>query len=91
MPLFLTDAKPIINKIESFCKDNNLSRIELAMAYVKREKAITHLVFGVDSLEQLKDDIYYFSKQVDEQLLSQLESEFDDIDASIVMPSLWKK
>ena len=91
IPTFLANAKPIIRKIDIVCKETGLSRVELAMAYVKREKTISHLVFGVDSLEQLKKDINFFDSDVDEELLKQLEMEFDNIEAEIVMPSLWKK
>lgn len=91
IPTFLANAKPIIRKIDIVCKETGLSRVELAMAYVKREKTISHLVFGVDSLEQLKKDIIFFDSDVDEELLKQLEMEFDNIEAEIVMPSLWKK
>ena len=91
IPEYLNAAKPIVRKIEKVCKDTGHNRVELAMAYVKREDAITHLVFGVDSLDQLKDDITYFNTDVDDDLLKQIENEFDNIDAKIVMPSLWKK
>lgn len=91
VPEFLKRAKPVIRKIDAVCKNTGLSRIELAMAYIKREKRISHLVFGIDSLEQLKEDIQSFNKDVPEDLLIQIEEEFRNIDTDIVMPSLWKK
>lgn len=91
IPAFLSGARPIINKIDGICKETGLSRVELALAYVKREEAISHLVFGVDSIEQLKEDIVLFQSDVDNNLLQHIEDEFDNIDAAIVMPSLWKK
>ena len=91
VPQFLERAKPIIRRIDEVCRKNNVGRVELALAYVKREKAISHLVFGVDSLEQLKDDIALFQKEISSSLLSDVEREFEGIDANIVMPSLWKK
>lgn len=91
IPVFLQKARPIIQKVESICSETGISRVELAMAYVKREKAISHLVFGIDSLEQLKEDIYYFQRDVSEDLLYRIQREFKGLDADIVMPSLWKK
>lgn len=91
IPFFLIDAKPIVEKINKVCEETGLRRVELAMAYVKREEAISHLVFGVDSFDQLKEDIKYFNTDVDDDLLKQIEKEFDNINAEIVMPSLWKK
>lgn len=91
VPPFLAGAKPIVRKIDKICQESGVGRVELAMAYVKREKAITHLVFGVDSLEQLKEDIELFGKELPAALLAQMDEEFKGIAADIVMPSLWKR
>lgn len=91
VPSFLEKAKPIIRSINKICKDTGLSRVDLAMAYVKRESAVSHLVFGIDSLEQLKEDIQAFHNPVPEHLLQEMEQKFQGLDANLVMPSLWKK
>lgn len=91
VPPFLKKAKPILRKIDEICNETGISRVELAMAYVKQEKAVSHLVFGIDSLGQLKEDILLFQKNIPEDLLSDIETEFKGIDVDIVMPSLWKK
>ncbi len=91
VPLFLEKARPIVKKIRIMCESEGISRVQLAMQYVKRERNISHLVFGVDSLEQLKEDISLFYKEVPQELLLEIGREFDDIDADIVMPSLWKR
>ena len=91
VPPFLERSKPILKKIDQICKETGMGRVELALAYVKREQAITHLVFGVDSLEQLKEDMQLFQREVPAELLMDIEKEFDGIDADIVMPSLWVK
>ena len=61
------------------------------MSYVKRESSISHLVFGVDSLEQLKEDISLFQQEIPSELLAEMDQEFDGLGADIVIPSLWKK
>lgn len=91
VPPFLEKARPIIRRIDEACRKNGVSRVELALAYVKREKNISHLVFGVDSLAQLKEDIELFQKEVSASLLADVERDFEGIDADIVMPSLWKR
>ncbi len=91
VPEFLSEARPIVKRIQDFCKDNDINRVGLALAYVKREEEISHLVFGVDSLSQLKEDIGLFEKDYPAGLLKEMETVFDDIKAEIVMPSLWKK
>lgn len=91
IPSFLQEAKPIIRKMDAVCQERDINRIQLALAYVKRTEGISHLVFGVDSLEQLKEDIDLFQPNIPDQLLKDIEREFEGIPAKIVMPSLWKR
>ena len=91
VPEFLSPAKPIVRKIKKICDESNLSRVALALAYVKEQTVPTHLVFGVDNLEQLKQDISFFNADIPKDVLKQLEHEFSGIAADIVMPSLWKR
>ena len=91
VPEFLSPAIPIVRKIKKICGESNLSRVALALAYVKEQTVPTHLVFGVDNLEQLKQDIAFFNADIPKDVLKQLEHEFSGIAADIVMPSLWKK
>ena len=89
VPEFLSDAKPIIKKIDKLCKQFNISRIELAMLFVKQFNAISHLVFGVDNIEQLRENIEIFEHDFSKDTICQIAKEFENIDANIVMPSLW--
>ncbi len=89
IPPFLEKAKPIIRKIDVLCREYNLSKIELALLYVKQFEAISHLVFGVDNLEQLKENITFFKKDLSDSILQEISNNFREIDASIFMPSLW--
>lgn len=91
IPPYLSEATPIIQKISRIAKETGYSRVALAIAYVKRESAISHLVFGVDSLQQLQQDILLFQQDIPENVLCALDREFAGIRAEIVMPSLWKK
>ena len=91
MPPFLAKAKPIVKKISLLCERHGLSKISLAMNYVKQQSRISHLVFGVDNLEQLKEDIEIFSEDISTDIIDDIAKEFTDIEADIVMPSLWKK
>ena len=91
VPPFLEKAKPIVYKIDHLCTKYGITRLELAMSYVKRQDSISHLVFGVDNLEQLKEDIHAFNKSLTNELIDEIADEFREIDTSIVMPSLWKR
>lgn len=91
IPPFLEKAKPIIRKIDKICKMYGLSRIELAIGFVKKQEEISHLVFGVDNIEQLREDIEVFQRDLSNDLIESIANEFRDIETDIVMPSLWKR
>lgn len=91
VPEFLSGAKPIIRKIDILCKKYNISRIKLALLFVKQFESISHLVFGVDNLEQLKENIKIFEEDFSKDILEEIAQEFKNIDTNIVMPSLWVK
>lgn len=91
VPDFLAKARPIVRKISEMCRKYEISRISLAMNYVKQEESISHLVFGVDNIEQLKENIEIFQEDIDRNVIREISREFSDIEADIVMPSLWKR
>ena len=58
---------------------------------LKKQKAISHLVFGVDNIKQLAEDISIFEQNFSDEIISSIANEFKNIDTDIVMPSLWVK
>lgn len=91
IPPFLDKAKPMVRKIDQICLEVGLSRIQLALLFVKGQKEISHLVFGVDNLEQLAEDIRLFHGDGDAALIGDIARRFQGLAADIVMPSLWKR
>lgn len=91
VPSFLSKAKPIVKRIDEICKNYNINRVNLAMSFVQMQKQISSLVFGVDNMNQLKEDIKYFENPISEQIVKEIAKNFLNIQADIVMPSLWKK
>lgn len=91
VPPYLDRAKPILEKIDQLCVQHNISRIALAMSFVKCQEMISHLVFGVDNIGQLKEDIELFHRMIPRDIVEEISKEFADLETDIVMPSLWKK
>lgn len=90
LPPGLQRARPILRRMDRICAETGLSRVALALAFVKKEPAVSRLVFGVNTLDQLREDITLFNRDYPDRLLAEIEKEFDGIAADIVMPSLWK-
>lgn len=91
VPSFLDKAKPILHKMDELCFKYGVSRIALAMGFVKCQETISHLVFGVDNIQQLKEDIKLFNYTISKDIIAEISREFVDLETDIVMPSLWKK
>lgn len=91
VPSFLEKAKPVVRKIDEVCAKYGVNRVALAMSFVKQQKSISSLVFGVDNMEQLKQDIESFNKEIPSNTVNEISKEFAGIETDIVMPSLWKK
>lgn len=92
VPPFLRDrAAPVLQKVDAICREAGLTRVQLALGFVKRQQAITRLVFGVRDLAQLKEDIAVFSKDLPAGVIAELETRFSNVETDIVVPSLWKK
>lgn len=91
IPEHLSKAKPILQKIDKYCKETGYSRIDLAMGYVKREQSVNHLVFGIRTIEQLKEDVESFWKDIPKKIFDEIEHDFSGIPTDLVVPSLWVK
>ena len=91
IPEHLEAARPIIRELEEACADAGLTRRALALAYVKANTDVSHLVFGVDNLSQLKEIVEDFAKPVDSVALKAIADRFAKVDPSIFLPNNWNK
>lgn len=92
VPGFLSRARPVVAKVDMLCKRYGLSRVAMALGFVKQQRGVGHLVFGVDSLSQLKEDIAVFNEiDLAPEVVKDIDREFQGVPADVVMPSLWTK
>lgn len=92
VPDFLARARPFVEKVDLLCRRHGLSRVAMALGFVKRQRGIGHLVFGVDSLSQLKEDIAAFNEtDLAPEVVKDVDEEFQGVPADVVMPSLWAR
>ena len=91
VPERLAAARSLVRRFGELCVAAGVSRRTLALAFVRRRREISHLVFGVDNLEQLKENIVAFGETVPENVLDEAERIFHDVDSGLVMPNKWRK
>lgn len=90
IPDNLKKVNPYLDIINRISDKYNVSLAEMLINFVSYEKNIDYLVFGVDTKEQLLEDINIFSNsKIPAGLISELKESINDIDEGIIFPSLW--
>ncbi len=84
-------AKDVVRHLENLCQQLDLSRLELALLYVKTKWPLARVVFGAETSQQLRDNAVLFSKEFPKQLMSQIEEIEFDVKEDILNPSGWPK
>ena len=91
IPERLSATRPVISDLEAACAEAGLSRRALALAFVKANPHISHLVFGVDNMEQLEEIVSDFDRPVDLGAVKSIADKFSTVDPAIFLPNNWKK
>lgn len=91
IPEHLAATRPVIRDLEMTCAEAGLTRRVLALAYVKANPDISHLVFGVDNMSQLHEIVEDFAAPVDNAVIQTIADRFAEVDPTIFLPNNWKK
>ena len=92
IPHHLEDVKIYLRDLDVIIGKYGLSRQQVALLFSFANKNIDYVVFGVDTIEQLSEDIAIAkSNLVSRECIDQLSGIFASIEKHIIFPSLWKK
>lgn len=91
VPGYLAGIKPKIKELEDLCRIAGVSRQALALAYVRQFNKISHVVFGVHDIKQLRETIESFGSHVPSAVVTEASRIFADVDSALVMPNKWRK
>jgi len=92
IPSRLEIVKPYFKKLDEIINKYGMSRQQAALLFSFKNKHIDHVVFGVDNINQLREDIEIAEKNIDcEECIGELKKNFTNIEKNIIFPSLWKK
>lgn len=90
IPKHLKNAIPYLETMERIIKEYEIDKASAILQFVKREKEIDYLVFGVEKIEQLQEDIQKANQaDMPEECMIRLKKEIDNVEQSIIFPSLW--
>lgn len=90
VPPHLAASLPHLAVICQIANEFNVSVADLAIAFVRAEPEIDYLVFGVEKLSQLKEDLRFFAADdVPRECINELKNAIEDVEDAVIFPSLW--
>ena len=91
LPNTLLEARSLLEKFQSISDGHGFTRKEAALLYGLEHPGIDYVVFGVDTLSQLEENLQ-IAKRLGEfkACYEALHGAFRDVDRKIINPSLWR-
>lgn len=90
IPDHLNHVIPYLDKFDKLLNKYSVNKTVALMQFVQWEKDIDYLVFGVDTKEQLLQDLEAFGNHnIPEKFMNEVKETFVSIEKSIIFPSLW--
>ena len=90
LPVSMEFAEPVLKKFCKLSRKVKLTRHELAVGYVKSVYPNARILFGAETIEQVKNNIYIWKKDCSESVVNLIHDEFYQVDEQILNPSLWR-
>lgn len=92
LPLNLSDAWTYIEQFHHIARKYGFEPAEAALLYSYCHPGIDYVLFGVETVEQLKNNLAVLDKAKQFQpCYEELHGKFHSVDRKIIVPSLWKK
>lgn len=92
IPAHLAKVKIYFKKLDKIISKYGLSRQQAALLFSLKNEDIDYVVFGVDNIDQLAEDIDIAKRDVDcDGCIKELKNNFIQVEKNIIFPSLWKK
>lgn len=90
IPDHLQKAVPYLDIVQRILQEFNVDLVSAILQFVKKEKDIDYLVFGVETIRQLEEDILKAGQDnIPDECIRQLKEQINNVSQSIIFPSLW--
>ncbi|MCI8918183.1 MAG: aldo/keto reductase [Eubacterium sp.] len=90
IPAGLRHVIPYLEKFDRILERHGAGKAEALIHFAASEADIDYVVFGVDTKEQLQQDIdAYHNKKITSECIAEIKDTFVSIEKSIIFPSLW--
>lgn len=90
LPKSMNIAKPALERLNHLRNEFKLSLLEIAIGYVRHAAPEAQIVFGAESVQQVKENTACRKYCINPDLFDRLDREFNNLDEKIINPTLWK-
>jgi aryl-alcohol dehydrogenase-like predicted oxidoreductase len=93
VPSYLDHVKPFLSQLKHLAKGLNITRNQLALAYVDQVATDSIVLFGCDTLQQAQENIrnYNTLPSLSDHTIETIEQAFASVDETIYNPTKWNK
>ncbi len=91
LPEHLASLAPLLEKFIDIAKRHNLTQTEASLHFVNSACHAEHIVFGVETLAQLTEDISIKTVQFNSSFVAEIQKTFGNLNRGAINPSLWSK
>ena len=91
IPERLSHARPYVEQFQAIASKAGLTPAAAALRFSLARSKAERIVFGVETLAQLKENVAAVIAAEDESWMADIEHSFRAAEATIVNPSLWSK
>lgn len=92
VPEHLARARNYLQEFEQIIASYELQRVEASLLFSTQNPGIDRVVFGVDNMAQLKEDIAVIANDsADGRCREELMQHFSSMEKEIIFPSLWAR
>jgi len=89
IPLQMRFTTPVLKKLVMFAQEAGISRHALALEYVKQAYPYAKIIIGVETCEQLKNNVEKWQRKMAASVVERAQEDFKCVDELILNPSLW--
>lgn len=91
IPALLRGVIPARRKLQQLADEAGISLAELAVRYVLGIEGVTSALVGVETLEQMQQNLAYFAKgPLDTNFMQVISEAVPDLPETIINPTLWR-
>jgi aryl-alcohol dehydrogenase-like predicted oxidoreductase len=88
----LSEVIPVLRNLRTLAQQAGMSLAELAVRYVLSLDGVTSVVIGVETLQQMKDNLLLFGKgPLSDDLVRAIDKAVPNLSDQILMPNRWSK